>query len=94
MLTPNILIAAAALVLPASAAFAQAGTDVNHGALAGRSPHKVYRTAAATPACGKSMHSLPAGKLPTLGTHALPARCASASTTMARADSPANPARD
>lgn len=73
----NVLIAVA-LLLPAVPALAQTAVPTGHGALAGRSPHQAYKTAAAdTPACGRTMHSLPAGKLPTYGTHALPrAGCA------------------
>ena len=70
----RIMMIAAAFTLPAAAALAQAATPAGPGALSGRSPVQAYRPAAAmTPACGHSMHSLPAGKLPTYGTHALPA---------------------
>ena len=81
----TLLIAAGALILPASAAFAQLA-PAHAGALSGRSPHVAYRTADATPAtCGKTMHSLPAGKLPVHGTHALPKEPCT-SVEMARAD--------
>jgi len=69
----HLILAAVALALPTVPALAQAAASATPGALAGRSPHQVFRPAVATPACGRSMHSLPAGKLPTYGTHALPA---------------------
>lgn len=93
-MTRTILILAAALALPASAALAQAAPDAGHGALAGRSPHKAYRSAAATPACGKTMHSLPAGKLPVYGTKAVRDEACTSAVTMARADDPSRAARD
>jgi len=68
----TLLIAAAALALPASAALAQA-VPAGAGALSGRSPQASYRVAnAAGPVCGKTLHALPAGKLPVHGTNALP----------------------
>jgi hypothetical protein len=92
----NLLILATALALPASAAFAQSATPAGPGALAGRSPHQAYVadvTATTTATCGKSMHSLPAGKLPTYGTHALPATpCAK--PALASADDQSRTARD
>ena len=65
----SLLMAAAslALLLPAAASAAPGDTHVRaeSGALAGRSPHQAYRPVVATPAnCGKTMHSIPAGKLP------------------------------
>ena len=78
----SLLMAAAslALLLPAAASAAPGDTHVRAetGALAGRSPHQAYRQIAAAPStCGKTMHSIPAGKLPTYGTHAFPkADCA------------------
>jgi hypothetical protein len=78
----SLLMAAAslALLLPAAASAAPGDTHVRaeSGALAGRSPHQAYRPVVATPAnCGKTMHSIPAGKLPSYGTHAFPkADCA------------------
>ncbi|WP_404710218.1 hypothetical protein [Sphingomonas sp. MMS24-J13] len=73
----SLLMAAAslALLLPAAASAAPGDTHVRAeaGALAGRSPHQAFRPIAATPAtCGKTMHSIPAGKLPSYGTHAFP----------------------
>jgi hypothetical protein len=89
----TLLIAAATLVLPASAALAQA-VPAGAGALSGRSPQVSYRTAGATAAtCGKTMHSLPAGKLPVYGTHAMPA-AACAPVEMARAEEQSRSARD
>ena len=89
----TLLIAAAALILPASAALAQA-VPAGAGALSGRSPQASYRVANATAAvCGKTLHALPAGKLPVYGTHALPnARCPS--VELARADTRSDTARD
>jgi hypothetical protein len=78
----SLLMAAAsfALILPAAASAAPGDTHVRaeSGALAGRSPHQAWRPIAATPTtCGKTMHSIPAGKLPSYGTHAFPkADCA------------------
>lgn len=73
----RLLMAAAslALLLPAAASAAPGDTHVraDAGALAGRSPHQAYRPIAATAtSCGKTMHSIPAGKLPSYGTHAFP----------------------
>lgn len=71
----NYLLIAAALVLPAAPLMAQAIVPAGHGATAGRSPHQAYKTAGAEkPGCARAtMHTIPAGKLPTYGTHAFPA---------------------
>lgn len=67
-MTRTMLIAAAALILPATSALAQSAVPAGPGALSGRSPHHAYRTdALVNRQCGKTMHSLPAGKLPTYG---------------------------
>lgn len=64
----TLLIAAAAFVLPATSALAQSALPVGSGALSGRSPHQAYRADALVGRpCGKAMHSLPAGKLPSYG---------------------------
>lgn len=65
----TLLLLASALAFPAIAAGPVA---VGHGATAGRSPHQAYATEAPA-GCGKTMHSIPAGKLPTYGRHAHPA---------------------
>ncbi|WP_442678639.1 hypothetical protein ACSBM8_14135 [Sphingomonas sp. ASY06-1R] len=84
-MTRTLLIATCALVLPASSAIAQL-VPAGSGALAGRSPQVSYRTADATAAtCGKTMHSLPAGKLPVYGANALP-KAPCSSVELARAD--------
>jgi hypothetical protein len=76
----NSILIAVAMLLPAVPALAQTAVPVGHGATAGRSPHQAYSTVAAKPSCAHTvMHSIPAGKLPTYGTHALPAAgCADA----------------
>jgi len=87
--------AVAVLTFSACAMSAQAAPDAAPGALAGRSPQKIYRPAGATPACGKAMHSLPAGKTPSFGAHAAAGpSCASAPTLIAGADQPSRSARD
>ena len=89
----TLLIAAAALVLPASAVLAQT-VPAAAGALAGRSPQASYRTADTTRAvCGKTLHALPAGKLPVHGTHALP-KAPCSGVELAQADGSARTARD
>ena len=91
----NSILIAAALLLPAVPAFAQTAVPVGHGATAGRSPHQAYSTVAAKPSCAHTvMHSIPAGKLPTYGTHALPAAgCTDPQIASATAPAPAS-ARD
>ncbi len=77
----RLLMAAASLTLlvPAAASAAPGATPsathvrADAGAIAGRSPHHAYRPIAAAPACGRTMHTIPAGKLPVHGTHAFPA---------------------
>jgi hypothetical protein len=89
----TLLIAAAALVLPASAALAQA-VPAGAGALSGRSPQASYRVAnVASAVCGKTLHTQPAGKLPVYGTHALP-KAPCPSVELARVDSSSDTARD
>lgn len=79
----TMAVASLALLSPVAANAAIGDTHVraDSGALAGRSPHQAYRQVSAAPtACGATMHSIPAGKLPVYGTHALPkAGCADAS---------------
>jgi hypothetical protein len=71
------LVILAAFALPAVPALAQSYAAATPGAIAGRSPAVAYRQTDAAPGCQRQMHSLPAGKLPTYGTHALPqADCA------------------
>jgi hypothetical protein len=90
--TRTLLIATCALVLPASSAIAQL-VPAGSGALAGRSPQASYRTAGAVAAtCGKTMHSLPAGKLPVYGANALP-KAPCGSVELARADTIADTAK-
>jgi hypothetical protein len=73
MIRTAFLVAALSMTAPA---FAQTHVPAGHGATAGRSPHQAYRPVSATASC-KTMHSLPAGKLPVYGRHALPnADCA------------------
>ena len=76
---PSVLLFALASVLPA-AAHAEGNARVElagHGATAGRSPHLAYRQLVPLSTCGKSKHSLPAGKLPVFGHAAAPnADCA------------------
>jgi hypothetical protein len=92
--TFKMLVIAAALTLPASAAFAQTATPVGNGALSGRSPHQAYKTSdASATTCGKVMHTLPAGKLPTYGLNAFPAAPCD-SPKLARADQKSDKARD
>ena len=92
-MTLKMLVIAAALTLPASVAFAEAATPVGNGALSGRSPIHAYKTADAGPTCGKMMHTIPAGKLPTYGLNAMrPMPCASA--TLVRAEEQTDKARD
>ncbi|UAK25087.1 hypothetical protein [Sphingomonas nostoxanthinifaciens] len=79
-----VLLAAASLAAPLVAQPLVASDAT--GPLSGRSPHKVMRVASAAPACGKTMHSIPAGKLPTYGLHAFPRACAD--VEVARADLP------
>lgn len=67
-MTRTMLIAATTFILTATPAFAQSAVPAGSGALSGRSPHQAYRAdAGAERQCGKTMHSLPAGKLPTYG---------------------------
>lgn len=67
----SVLIAAT-LLGAAVPAFAEAPVSATPGALAGRSPHRTFIAAdAARTSCGKTMHSLPAGKPHTYGLHAL-----------------------
>lgn len=80
----RFLTIAAALALPAVPAMAQTLASATPGALAGRSPHTALYDTSAKAECGKQMHSLPAGKLPTYGTHALGA--AACQETLAKAD--------
>ena len=95
-MTRNFRTAAVAmLAFSACAMSAQAAPDAGPGALAGRSPQKAYRLAAATPACGKAVHSLPAGKTPSFSTNVAPApSCLSAPILVAGADQPSRSARD
>ncbi len=93
-MTRTLLIAVAAFTLPASAALAQAAAPAATGALAGRSPVQAYRAPAANPTCGQTMHSLPAGKLPTYGTHALPAAPCDQRVEVASAEAKPRTARD
>jgi len=83
---------AAALALPASALIAETPTPVGHGATAGRSPHQAYN-AGTTATCGKVMHTIPAGKLPTYGTNAIPGANCDA-PVLASADAKKERARD
>lgn len=74
---------------------AQTAQPAGPGALAGRSPVQAYRTAEAGTTCKAAMHSLPAGKLPTYGTHALPnAGADCARSQVASADAKRTVARD
>jgi hypothetical protein len=91
----SIRLLSAALLLataPTLPALAQSVHDTHadaSGAHAGRSPHKVYRPVAAQPCRQTAMHSLPAGKPHSYGTHALRgADCAA--TRVAAADGPAD----
>lgn len=94
----RLILAAAALAVPALPAVAQtsiAETHVEaHGALSGRSPHKAYRPINADRGCRTTaMHSLPGGKLPVYGAHARPdPACAPA--TLAAADARRGQAAD
>jgi hypothetical protein len=91
--TLKMLVIAAALTLPATAAFAQAAAPVGNGALSGRSPIHAYKTGDAGATCGKVMHTIPAGKLPTYGLNAFPAKpCAS--PVLAQAEAKTDKAHD
>lgn len=95
----RILIAAAALAVPALPAVAQTSVHDTHaaadGAAAGRSPHKAYRPLdAARSDCGRAaMHSVPAGKGHVFGRHAL-AGAPCAADRVAVADTAKTQARD
>ncbi len=75
-------VASIALLSPVAVNAAVSDTHVraDSGALAGRSPHQAFRqVSAVSTSCGTTMHTIPAGKLPVYGTHALPkAGCADA----------------
>jgi hypothetical protein len=81
------LLLAAAPTLPA---LAQSVHDTHvdaSGATAGRSPHKAFRPIATQPCRQTAMHTLPAGKPHSYGTHALRgADCTAA--RVATADAP------
>lgn len=83
------LILAAALTLPALPALAQSHVAATHGALAGRSPVHSYKAAVADPDRVPQMHSLPAGKLPVYGRHAMIGGHAKAQLAKADRASPA-----
>jgi hypothetical protein len=71
----TMAVASLALLSPVAVNAAVSDTHVRaeSGALAGRSPHQAYRqVSAVSTSCGASMHTIPAGKLPVYGTHALP----------------------
>jgi hypothetical protein len=71
----TMAVASLALLSPVAVNAAVSDTHVRaeSGAIAGRSPHQAYRPVSAAPsACGTMMHTIPAGKLPVYGTHALP----------------------
>ncbi len=70
------LVIAAAVLGVAAPAFAEAPVSAVPGALAGRSPHHAYVAAnAGETSCGKTMHSIPAGKPHSYGANALPKPC-------------------
>jgi hypothetical protein len=77
----SIRLLSAALLLaamPTLPAMAQSVHDTHadaSGAMAGRSPHKAYRPVAAQACRETAMHSLPAGKPHSYGTHALRGTC-------------------
>ncbi len=92
-MTFKLLVIATALSLPASLALAETARPVGNGALSGRSPIQAYKTGDAGATCGKIMHTIPAGKLPTYGLNAMrPTPCAS--PILVRAEEPGDKASD
>ncbi|NIJ08471.1 hypothetical protein FHS31_002088 [Sphingomonas vulcanisoli] len=78
------LLIAASLFSVAAPALAEAPISATPGALAGRSPHHQFIAADADRStCGKTMHSLPAGKPHAYGRHALAAQPCAQSTLAA-----------
>jgi hypothetical protein len=71
ILPAALLLASAVPALPAIAQSVHETHADASGAMAGRSPHKAYRQVAGHACRETAMHSLPAGKPHTYGTHAL-----------------------
>jgi hypothetical protein len=71
ILSAALMLASAVPALPAAAQSVHETHADAAGAMAGRSPHKAYRPVAGHACRETAMHSLPAGKPHTYGTHAL-----------------------
>lgn len=84
-LLPVVLLLAAMPTLPATAqSVSQTHAEVS-GAMAGRSPAKAYRPVARQACRENAMHSLPAGKPHSYGSHALRGTCEAGGVAVASA---------